>query len=142
VPATAPGPSTEIHRSIPQKELRGTQSLAEIPADAHALKLPPTSVRLPQPSLPPKRARRATAQAFALMLLPYFLSYVTYRHNHLETWEHDGKSYIMFPNNDAMLAKLFVPLLWLDHAIAGISHRIGEHPKPPPIDSGIYLRIN
>lgn len=70
--------------------------------------------------------RKTTLSSVILLFLLYSLCYGVFRQTHRETWEKDGKDYVIFPENK-FLYYLFRPLSLIDGKITGINFHIGQH---------------
>jgi hypothetical protein len=70
---------------------------------------------------------------FAVMLLvlvvAYAGSYAAFRSRNVETWDHDGRHYVIFAKDDVGtgLYYLWRPLSYLDGALTGTGAHIGPH---------------
>lgn len=71
--------------------------------------------------------KRKIIAAVGLLLLVYFLSYISLRHAHIEIWEKDGNAYVIFPDDKIFIYYLFRPLSYLDNKITGMRFHIGQH---------------
>ena len=62
-----------------------------------------------------------------ILLLIYVASYAAFRNANAETWEKDGKTYVIFPADGRLLYLAFRPLSYLDSALTGTGAHIGPH---------------
>lgn len=69
--------------------------------------------------------RKAIVIIFILCLI-YTAGYFLLRQTHQETWERDGKVYVIFPD-DKLLYYLYRPLSIIDEKVTGINFHIGHH---------------
>ncbi len=70
---------------------------------------------------------RTTTVILVLFVL-YAGSYLAFRATHVEVWEKDQKSYVIFPEGAGMaLYYLWRPLAYIDGAATGIGFHIGPH---------------
>ena len=67
---------------------------------------------------------RLLALATATAVL-YVIAYVGYRSSHTETWEQDGRKYVIFGSRASYY--LFRPASYVDGKITGMSFHIGPH---------------
>ncbi len=70
--------------------------------------------------------KKSTLISVAILLLLYVASYGWFRQTHIETWEKNGKDYVIFPE-DKFLYYLFRPLSLIDGKLTGMSFHIGQH---------------
>ncbi len=79
------------------------------------------------PSTPiPTIATRKTAIGGVAIVI-YLLVYFTIRWAWQETWEKDGKAYVIFPSSPIAVYFAFRPLMFLDGMITGMRFHIGPH---------------
>jgi hypothetical protein len=58
----------------------------------------------------------------------YILSYVLFRFLNAETWDQDGKTYVIFPNWDGSVTYYFYrPLVIIDSKLTAMNFHIGPH---------------
>lgn len=62
-----------------------------------------------------------------ILVLVYLASYAVFRVMNTETWEKDGRNYVIFPENNRFLYLTFRPLSYLDAALTGTGAHIGPH---------------
>ena len=62
----------------------------------------------------------------AVLCSLYFLSYIWLRQTRSETWEKDGKVYVIFPE-DQILYYVFRPASYIDGKLTGMNFHIGQH---------------
>jgi hypothetical protein len=61
------------------------------------------------------------------LLVVYVLSYGVFRNMNIETWEKDGKRYVIFPRNQVWIYYLYRPMTYLDSMATGMNFHIGPH---------------
>jgi hypothetical protein len=54
-------------------------------------------------------------------------SYVGFRRSHIETWERDGRAYVIIPPAYRALYFLFRPIMYVDGAATGMRFHVGPH---------------
>ena len=84
-----------------------------------------------QASYPRQNIVHRLALAVLCLLLLYALGYGLFRQYHVEVWERDGRSYVIFPRGGRALYYLFRPASYLDGALTGMRFHIGPHPPVP-----------
>ena len=57
----------------------------------------------------------------------YVASYVGFRGSHVETWERDGRQYVIIPLGYRALYYLFRPIMYVDGATTGMRFHVGPH---------------
>ena len=57
----------------------------------------------------------------------YLASYVWFRHSHIETWNRDGRAYVIIPPDYRALYYLFRPVMYVDEAATGMRFHVGPH---------------
>jgi len=57
----------------------------------------------------------------------YLGSYVALRQTQVETWEHDGRRYVIIPAAARVLYYLYRPVMYADQAATGMRFHIGPH---------------
>lgn len=57
----------------------------------------------------------------------YFFSYIWIRQTRAETWENDGKEYVIFPADKVYLYYFYRPLSYVDGISTGMRFHIGQH---------------
>lgn len=64
-----------------------------------------------------------------LALVLYVAGYVAFRQTHVETWEKDNASYVIFPEGDVGRALYYAwrPLSYADQRLTGVGAHIGPH---------------
>ncbi len=64
-----------------------------------------------------------------LALVLYVAGYAAFRQTHVETWEKDNASYVIFPEGDFGRALYYGwrPLSYVDHRLTGVGAHIGPH---------------
>ena len=69
-----------------------------------------------------------TISIVVVALLLYAGAYVAFRQSHSEIWDHDKRTYVIYPETYGLpLYYLWRPLSYLDTAITGMQHHIGPH---------------
>lgn len=71
--------------------------------------------------------KKSTLISVAILLFLYLASYGVFRQTHIETWEKDGKEYVIFPEDKIFLYYLFRPLSMIDGKLTGMNFHIGQH---------------
>lgn len=66
----------------------------------------------------------------SLMVALYLAGYATLRIANAETWEHDGRTYVIFPESPIALYYIYRPVAVLDGALTGMRFHIGPHRRP------------
>jgi hypothetical protein len=61
------------------------------------------------------------------LLVVYVLSYGVFRNMNIETWEKDGKRYVIFPRSQVWIYYLYRPMTYLDSMATGMNFHIGPH---------------
>jgi hypothetical protein len=61
------------------------------------------------------------------VLAVYVGSYAVFRSNHVEIWEADNHSYLIFPEDRVYLYYLYRPLTYADAGITAMRFHIGPH---------------
>jgi hypothetical protein len=59
--------------------------------------------------------------------MAYVFSYAWLRKTHTQVWDRDGRAYVIFPSDGAILYYLFRPLSYIDGAVTGMGFHIGPH---------------
>lgn len=68
------------------------------------------------------------ARLIAIILLIYVAAYMAFRQTHVEVWERDKRTYVIFPESYGRpLYYLWRPLAYVDAAVTGMQHHIGPH---------------
>ncbi len=62
-----------------------------------------------------------------VLLVVYILSYLIFRNTNIETWDKDGKEYVIFPKNQKWIYYLYRPLTYLDSKLTAMHFHIGPH---------------
>jgi hypothetical protein len=64
-----------------------------------------------------------------LLLVVYAASYVAFRQTHVEVWEKDKASYVIFPEGDVGKALYLAwrPMSYVDQRLTGVGAHIGPH---------------
>ena len=64
-----------------------------------------------------------------LALVLYVAGYVAFRQTHVETWEKDNASYVIFPEGDVGRALYYAwrPLSYAAQRLTGVGAHIGPH---------------
>lgn len=64
-----------------------------------------------------------------LALVLYVAGYAAFRQTHVETWEKDNASYVIFPEGDVGRALYYAwrPLSYADQRLTGVGAHIGPH---------------
>jgi hypothetical protein len=57
----------------------------------------------------------------------YVGSYVAFRQTHVETWERDGRTYVIVPIGARLLYYVYRPVMYVDQAATGMRFHIGPH---------------
>ena len=57
----------------------------------------------------------------------YVASYVAFRQLHIETWDRDGREYVIVPVGYRALYYAFRPIMYLDGAVTGMRFHVGPH---------------
>jgi hypothetical protein len=70
--------------------------------------------------------RRWLVVGVALVTL-YVGSYVAFRQAHVETWERDGRRYVIVPTAARLLYYFYRPIMYVDQAATGMRFHIGPH---------------
>jgi hypothetical protein len=61
------------------------------------------------------------------VLTVYLLGYLALRVMNTEVWDKDGQTYVIFPQDTAVLYYAYRPLTYLDGALTGMRFHIGPH---------------
>jgi hypothetical protein len=62
-----------------------------------------------------------------ILVAVYVASYLVFRRLHVQTWEEDGKDYLIFPKNYVWTYHLYRPLCYVDGAMTDMRFHIGPH---------------
>lgn len=60
-----------------------------------------------------------------LVVVVYCGAYLGYRYTHLETWDRDGRTYLIFGSSTAYY--IFRPASYTDALVTGVGIHIGPH---------------
>jgi hypothetical protein len=71
--------------------------------------------------------RKPIIISVTILIILYIVSYGWFRQTHIETWEKDGKEYVIFPEDKIFLYYLFRPMSIIDGKMTGINFHIGPH---------------
>ena len=71
--------------------------------------------------------RKSTLISILILLFLYVSAYGWFRQTHIETWEKDGKEYVIFPEDKIYLYYFFRPLSLIDGKLTGMNFHIGQH---------------
>jgi hypothetical protein len=63
---------------------------------------------------------------FTLFIL-YISSYLVIRSTNVETWQKDGKEYVIFPKEKVWMYYLYRPLSYIDSKLTDMRFHIGKH---------------
>lgn len=75
-----------------------------------------------------RKPRSARARLVIILLVAaYLIGYLVMRATRTETWERDGRAYVIFPAGAAPLYYLYRPLSYLDQALTGTGAHVGPH---------------
>jgi hypothetical protein len=74
---------------------------------------------------------RSSAKRLAVFFLLVFfcciLGYGYMRQTNKQTWEKNGREYVIFPKDTLFLYYLYRPMAWIDGKITGMGFHIGPH---------------
>ncbi len=76
-----------------------------------------------------KRTRNILIGFIMAMILgvAYIGSYVNFRNHHIEIWEQDNQTYVIFPKNNVIIYYMYRPLTYIDAKLTGMRFHIGSH---------------
>lgn len=63
------------------------------------------------------------------LILVYLITYLIFRNSNVETWEKDGKEYVIFPKSKIWIYYLYRPATYLDSKLTTMRFHIGPHPE-------------
>ena len=81
---------------------------------------------------PSARRLRRTAQMrsikiIGILVAVYVLSYLVFRNANIETWDKDGKQYVIFPKGQPWIYYVYRPLSYVDSKLTTMRFHIGPH---------------
>ena len=62
-----------------------------------------------------------------IVILLYLISYLVYRGLNIETWDKNGKEYVIFPKSQKCVYYLFRPATYIDTKLTQMQFHIGSH---------------
>jgi len=62
-----------------------------------------------------------------LIPILYVFSYIGFRYANVETWDKNGKNYVIFPQRFIALYYFYRPMSYIDAKVTGIGIHIGAH---------------
>jgi hypothetical protein len=64
---------------------------------------------------------------FGILLFSYLISYLIFRNSNIETWDKDGKEYVIFPKSQKWVYYFFRPATYIDNKLTKMQFHIGQH---------------
>jgi len=68
---------------------------------------------------------------FSLVIVGFFIVYLAsygwFRATHIEIWEKDNRSYLIFPRDKMVVYYLYRPVTYVDGRLTGLGFHIGPH---------------
>ena len=62
-----------------------------------------------------------------ILSLVYIVSYVIFRNSNIETWDKNGKDYVIFPKSQTWIYYLYRPATYMDSKLTKMRFHIGQH---------------
>ena len=66
-----------------------------------------------------------------ILIIIYTISYLIYRNSNIETWDKDGKDYVIFPKTHKWVYYIFRPATYIDSKFTKMQFHIGPHLESP-----------
>ena len=63
----------------------------------------------------------------AAFVFIYIGSYIIFRNTHIEVWQKNGRSYVIFPEKNKIIYYFYRPITYVDAKMTGMGFHIGAH---------------
>jgi len=62
-----------------------------------------------------------------LLMALYLVSYGVFRFTHMEKWDYNGETYVIFPENQSLIYYFYRPATLVDGQLTNMRFHIGPH---------------